>query len=471
MSSCGLYGRSVRSDLGDPATCAARTASSQVPRFTPHRLSGRIALLAALAFPVIGCRARNVTKATAAAASASASPSGRSLALAAVDGSTASLQQIREIQRHVRARPELDEGWLVLGRAWVRLARETRDPGYYLHAAECAKVLLERAPTHTGALNLEGLVELNQHDFAGAKRTAREILARDPHDVMAWGTLSDAELELGDFEAAVRAVDSMMREKPGLPSYTRTAYLRWLSGDEAGATGAIRLAIDAGDRKDPEPLAWTLVQAATFFWQRGDAAGADAGFDLALEVARDYPPALTGKARVALARGDAARAVELLRRAEGQSPTVETLWLLGDALSASGDKSGSERAFAAAEREGLRGDPRSLSLMDATRNVNLPRALELARAERSKRGDVYTEDALAWALYRNGDLPAARASSDRACRLGTRDAQLWFHRGAILLASGDAAQGRALLRRALAQNPHFDPTAAAEARRLLEMKP
>jgi tetratricopeptide (TPR) repeat protein len=371
----------------------------------------------------------------------------------------------------VRARPELEDGWLVLGRAWVRLARESRDAGYYLHAEECAKALLERAPSHAGGLNLLGLVELNRHDFASAKETAEQIVARDARDVLAWGTLSDAELELGDFEAAVGAAERMMREKPGLPAYTRTAYLRWLRGDVPGAVEAIRLAIDAGDPRDPEPLAWTLVQAALFFWHGGDVFGADAGFDMALQVSSDYPAALTGKARVALARGDAASAVELLRRAERQSPGVETLWLLGDALAAAGDRSGSERALAAAERAGLRGDPRALSLMDATRNQNLPRALELARAERKKRADIYTEDALAWALYRSGDLAAAKASSERACRLGTRDAQLWFHRGAILLASGAASEGRALLRQALALNPHFDPTGAAEARRLLETQP
>jgi hypothetical protein len=55
---------------------------------------------------------------------------------------------------------------------------------------------------------------------------------------------------------------------------------------------------------------------------------------------------------------------------------------------------------------------------------------------------------------------------ERASALGTRDARILFHAGAIRMAAGDAA-GRRLVESALATNPHFDETGAAEARRLL----
>jgi tetratricopeptide (TPR) repeat protein len=360
----------------------------------------------------------------------------------------------------------------LLGQAWVRRARESSDPGYYLHAEACANVVLQRSPQNLAARNLLGLVELNQHAFARARATAEGVVASDPHDPTAWGVLSDAALELGDFDAAVTAVGRMLHEKPNLPAYSRTAYLRWLSGDDAGARAAIRLAIDAGlDPSDPEPLAWVLVQAAELFFQRGDYAGAGAGFEQALEVVASYPPALVGRARVLLAAGDAAAAIPLLRRAREQSPLVETSFLLGQALELAGDASGAERAFGAAEREGLRGDRRALALMDATLGRRLERALELARDERQRRGDIYTEDVLAWALYRNGRFAEARQSIERARRLGTRDARLLFHHGAILLATDDAAAGRALIRGALALNPKFEPRSALEATRLLEAAP
>jgi tetratricopeptide (TPR) repeat protein len=394
------------------------------------------------------------------------------LALAEVAGRTPTERRIRELQRRLRVQPTWEDGYLLLGRAWVRKAREAADPGFYLHAEACAKVLLERSAEHAGALNLRGIVRLNQHEFRAAKELAESVLRRDAEDVMAWGTLSDAELELGNFDAAVSAVDRMLGIKPGLPAYSRSSYLRFLRGDTNGALQAIRLAIDAGlDPADAEPLAWTLVQAARLFWHRGDYAGADAGYEQALAVAPDYAPALVERGRVALALGNPARAVELLRRAERKSPQVDTLWLLGDALREAGDQRAATDAYARAEREGLRGDRRALSLMDSTRNVNVKRALELARAEHALRRDVYTEDALAWALHRNGEVAAARASSERATRLGTPDALLLFHRGAILLASGQTQEGRAWLEKALRQNPKFDRDGAREAAALLGKAP
>lgn len=402
-----------------------------------------------------------------AAATSPAATDRMALALAAVRGAGRTEQRVLALERRVRAQPASDDGLILLGQAWVRLARESSDPGYYLHAAACADLVRERSPASAAAANLRGLVLLNQHSFAEAKTAAEAILAREPRDATAWGTLSDAALELGEFDTAASAVTHMLEQKPGLPSYSRAAYLRFLHGDERGAIEGMRLAIDSGDPADPEPLAWVLVQTAALFFLRGDYAGADAGFTQALELEPGYPPALVGRARVLLTAGDPARAAALLEQAFRVSPLVETGALLVQARARAGDRAGAERAYAAAEREGLRGDPRSLSVMDSTLGRHPERALELARKERAARGDVYTDDALAWALYRNGRFELARESIERARRLGTRDARLLFHHGAVLLALGQKAAGRALVREALALSPHFEPDAADEAERLL----
>jgi len=57
--------------------------------------------------------------------------------------------------------------------------------------------------------------------------------------------------------------------------------------------------------------------------------------------------------------------------------------------------------------------------------------------------------------------------SERANRLGTQDARLLFHAGAIRIAAGDDRAGRRLVRQALDLNPHFDWAGAAEAQALL----
>jgi tetratricopeptide (TPR) repeat protein len=392
----------------------------------------------------------------------------RRLAFAPTDGQAPVDKRLVDLVKVARLQPRKLETWILLGRAWVWKARESSDPGYYLNAKACADLALDLSPGNSLALGLRALVLLNDHEFAEARALAQSLVDADPADPMAWGSLSDALFELGDLERADRAAQTMMDLKPSLPAYTRASYFQWLAGDVRGAVESARLAIDAGgDRDNAEPRAWSLVQAAMLFWHVGDYDGADAGFEQALAVIRDYPPALVGRGRVAMAHGDASWAVDFFRRAHERSPLVETAWLLGDALEAKGDETGAGAIFARAERDGTRTDRRTLSLLYSTRDEKPHEALRLAEEERATRGDPYTDDALAWALYRNGRYDEARTAIDRARRYGTNDARLLFHQGAIYVASGDRAKGRKLVARALAQNPKFDRRGEAEARKLL----
>lgn len=393
----------------------------------------------------------------------------QSLALAPVEGQSPVDLEIARLEKSLRGRAGDAVSWVQLGRAWVRKARESTDPGFYLDADACARLALGQQPGFVPALDLRVLVMLNDHRFEDARALAQKIVDAHPEDPMGYGSLSDALLELGRYDEASAAVQAMVDLKPNLASYSRASYLAWLRGDADAALESSRLAIDSGgDRKDPEPRAWQLVQAATIFWQKGDYAGADAGFDLAMGKGMgDYPPALVGRARVALARGDGPRAAELLDRAYEHSPLVHTAWLLGDARAMAGDADGAARAYAIVEKEGARTDRRTLSLYYATKNVEPARALALAEEERKVRGGIYTEDAYAWALHRNGREAEARAAIDRATALGTPDAMLLFHAGAIRIAQHDIAAGKKLIAKALALNPKFDVTGADEARKLL----
>jgi len=395
----------------------------------------------------------------------------RRLALAPTKENGAADRRIAALVKLTAAHPGRAEIFAELGRAWIRKARETSDPGYFLNADACADLLLEGSPDDELALDLRAMVLLNDHKFREARDIAQSILKKDPEAVFAWGSLSDALLELGSLEEADRAAQRMMDLKPSLSSYSRVSYFQWLAGNTRAAVETVRLAIDAGGDPDhPEPRAWVLVQAAMLFWHGGDYAGADAGFRQALEVMSDYPPALVGRGRVAMAEGDAARAADYYDRARRASPLCETAWLLGEARELSGDAEGARRAFAQAEKEGNLSDRRTLSLMYSTRNARAGDALRLAEQERATRGDIYTEDALAWALYRNGRFADAMTAMGRARRYGTQDARLLFHDGAIERALGHTARATELLHAALRLNPKFDAAGAAEARALLEEK-
>jgi tetratricopeptide (TPR) repeat protein len=377
-------------------------------------------------------------------------------------------RDLRAAQDRARRRPMRADEWVAAGSQWVRTARRTADPGFYLNVDGCARVALQNEPAFSPALALRGLALMNDHRFEEARALAASALLRDPENPVALGAWSDALLELGRYDEAGAAAQRLMDVRPGMAAYTRGSYLRWLRGDTGRAKLLVRDALAGRDARDPEPAAWTFVEAAQIFWHEGDYAGADAVYAEALKWVSDYPAALVGRARVAIARGEPRSAVDALVRASRTRPLPETFWLMGDARAMQGDDAGAREAYARVVAEGRRGDRLTLALFYLAKNRDLEEADRLLRAERSGRGGVYMDDALAFLLYRQGRLAEARTASDRALRLGTPDARLLYHAGAIRLAVGDRAAGRSLLQRALRLNPGFDWTGAAEARALLQ---
>jgi tetratricopeptide (TPR) repeat protein len=434
------------------------------------------ACLAAILVTSLGCNkteppAKAIERTTTAAEPTAADESAkadRALALAPTNGTAPVDSALASLQRSITKNPGKVDFWVMLGRTWVKKARESSDPGYYAHADACARIALAIDPVNRAAIDLQAMVLLNDHKFEEARRVAESVTQARPDDPMAYGTLSDALLELGRFDEAARATQTMVDLKPNLPSYSRASYLAWLQGDSVAAKKYVRLAMDAGgDTRNPEPLAWVLVQAAMIFYGEGDYAGADAGFDRALGTVADFPPALVGKGRIAMAQGDAHAAASLFERAYRASPLAETAWLLGDARAAAGDEQGSQDAYAHVLKEGKQTDSRTLALFLATKNRDADLALKAAEADRATRGDVYSDDAYAWALYRKGRVDQAEQAITHALRLGTKDARLLYHAGAIRIAAGDAKHGRQLVKEALALNPHFDWTGAKEATALV----
>ena len=392
----------------------------------------------------------------------------RQLALQEVTGDSALDKRLAQLESAVKSNPQKLDSWILLGRAWVQKARQASDSGYYRNANACADIALDLKPDSSLALNLKGMVLMNDHRFKEARALAEKILARDSDDVMALGTLADALLELGDIEAALEATQRMVDLKPNLPSYARASYLRWLQGDNRAAVQIIRHAIDAGgDSKDREPLAWVLVEAAKLFHHQGDYAGAIAGYDQALTVFPDYAPAMAWKARALLSLDRAEEARVLAAKSYQEYALAETAWLWGDAAAAVGNQEEAAAAYEKVVKLGRQGEKRALALFWSTRNEETAQAIELAKQELASRGDVYTWDAYAWALYRAGRIDEAKEAIAKATRFGTQDARLMFHQGAILVAAGDAAQGKKKIGAALEMDPRFDLTGAAEARRML----
>src|SRR5438552_3276537 len=167
------------------------------------------------------------------------------------------------------------------------------------------------------------------------------------------------------------------------------------------------------------------------------------------------------------------RAAGLYRRAVARVPQPDLVAALGDVHDAAGDADQAERQYALVEYMGevaaAAGTTygRQLALFYADHDRRPEEALRLARLEAAGRGDIYTDDTLAWACYGNGRFAEAARAAHRALRLGTEDAMLHYHAGAIAAALGRDRIAARHLRRALALNPHFDLRQAPRARAAL----
>ncbi len=247
--------------------------------------------------------------------------------------------------------------------------------------------------------------------------------------------LADVASGVAPEVAAEAVTEKLMDLKPGLAAYTRASHLRWLRGDVDGARNVARLAIESAP--PGEAAAFALCDAADMFFHLGDVDGAAEGYRMALQRLGDYPRALLGQARVALAQDKPAEALAPLGRALEVSPSAEAAWLLGDAHSLLKDAKAAQEAYARVEVLG-RSDARTLAHYLAQSNQKLDHAWMLMERELKGRGDIHTLDVAAWVLHRQGKHKEALEHITRARRLGTREPRLQFHEGAIRLGLGDA---------------------------------
>lgn len=143
-------------------------------------------------------------------------------------------------------------------------------------------------------------------------------------------------------------------------------------------------------------------------------------------------------------------------------PAPDLVAALGDVHAAAGQPADAEAAYALVEYMGRVAAAtgttygRQLALFYADHDRRFGEALRLAREDAATRGGVYTDDTLAWALYKNGRLAEAARASHRALRLGTLDAMLDYHSGLVAAALHHDRRAARHLRRALARNPYFD---------------
>ncbi len=385
---------------------------------------------------------------------------------------TASDRQILAAQDEIARAPHTSSGYNLLCAAYLKKARETGDFAFNAKAEAALNRSLELTASEDNydALKLKSALLLAYHRFGEALDLARRARDMRPQDPVNYGAITDALVELGDYQGAFEAAQTMMDLRPGTPSYSRVSYLRGLQGDTEGAIEAMRAAAEA--TADPETAAWCRVHLGDELMNAGQRVAAEREFDSALAIFPNYHLAFAGKARARLAAGDADAAIEFYRQAQERVPLPETAIALGDLYTNLGRAEEAKKQYDLVEfiertGAGAGAYSRQLALFYADHDVKLDEALAIALRERAARADIYTSDALAWCLYKKGDLAGAKRSIDEALRLGTRDARIHYHAGMIEQALGNRRDAAKHLLLALKINPSFDILQAGVARQTL----
>jgi Tfp pilus assembly protein PilF len=378
-------------------------------------------------------------------------------------------QSVAEARKAIVEKPTQYAGFNLLAAALIRRAQETSDTAYLAHAEDAVKKSMELAPHNFEAGKVRASILLAEHEFPAALAAAKELNKRVPDDVMVYGLLTDANIELGNYNDAETSAQWMLNLRPGnLPALIRAARLRELFGDAEGAYELMELAYQSTPPTETDERAGILTQMGHLRFVSGNPDAAEKLLSQALTTSPGHPAASLNLAQLRIAQKRYQDAVLLLQRYQA-APRPGNLYELSEALHLAGRGGEAKKAFAEFETSALLesgrkdNDNRDLVFYYADHARQPAKALKLAEQEFAWRHDVYTLDAYAWALHVNSQDMEARKQIETALAVGIRDANLFLHAGAIALKSGD----RASAERYLTQSAELNSEDSARTRKML----
>jgi tetratricopeptide (TPR) repeat protein len=393
-------------------------------------------------------------------------------AIPALAGNSETDKALAATLAKVRQSPRAAVAWVNLGDALAQVLRDSANPKYYDFAEMAYRHALQLHPRSVDAMTGMAWVSGGRHVFDQSIEWANQAVALDAGNAAARGILGDAALELGDYDNAFEEYQKMMDLRPDLSSWSRSAYLLWLTGNRSKAMWLMEKAIKAG-APYAENTAWCRAKLAMMLFQDGAFVPATQVLEPALAAASHNTHVLLAAGDIAAARHDFPTAMRYYQTVLETGPNHEALVALGDLHAVQGEKAEAEKYYAQVEAlhaahlaSGVH-DHMLMAKFYADHNRNLVEALRLAEQRKLTR-NVLEADILAWTYFKNGDLPRAREAMRRALRQHTPAAEMHYHAGMIAAASGDRGGAQKELGQALSLNPKFSLLQAPLALQKLE---
>ncbi len=393
-----------------------------------------------------------------------------------IDDSRAPLSEVaQQFRSRVAAQPDDPFTATTLASTLLELARATADLAVYAEAEAIIDEALAVAPESIDAQLVKAQTEAARHDFSSAADRANRVLDQDPTDNRALAIRADASFELGDIDRATSDFKALHAQSPSAASASRLSRLAQLTGDPATAIEHAVLALELAQEIPlrPNGAAFYWFQLGSVLWGIGDIDAAADALDRALSIDPGHPGATELMATVRTAQGRSDEAKDIYRSLLADGGAADLHGQLAVLLQLDGDQQGADEQL----QQGRTLGRETMGTFPAERrhlagffvDVEPALALELAEQDLETRQDIYAYDTLAWALLANDRAEEADDAMRSALVLGTIDAELYFHAGAIAAEVGDEARAAAFLSAALETNPRFDPVDAPRAAELLDM--
>ncbi len=365
---------------------------------------------------------------------------------------------------------------LRLAALYIQEARITGNHVYYDKAAmKYVNDVLKQDPNNFDALVYKSLLYMSQHHFSDGLNVAHQAQQINPYNAYIYGLLVDGNVETGQYDSAVSFADKMVSVRPDLTSYSRVSYLREIFGDYPGAIDAMKRAAEAGGQGD-EYTEWTRSQLAGLYEKTGNYKTADSLYHVSLGMRPDYPYALTGLARVAMASNDYNKAIELYEKADSVVTDNAVKEEMSDAYRRAGDAkkadailtdvvAGLNKDAEAGAKDSSIGHYADRELAyDYLKLGDKDKALEHAMTEWNRRPEnIDVNETVAWVYYNRGDYAKASQYIKTALKTHSKNPVLLSRAALIFYKAGDKGLAKSTLAQTSLSNPYIEYSLKKEA--------
>jgi len=365
------------------------------------------------------------------------------LAAAAVPHSAFIDERIAAAQAKIKTSPAEPSGYSDLAFALERRARETEDPAYREQAEAAVATALKLDPKHFEARKARVILRLEQERYADALEEATALNRQVPDDNLMYGLLCDANLALGNYDAAEANAQRMLdMRQVNAPGLQRAARVREAIGFPDGAADFWTSSFRLTSTGDSEERAYVSTQLARVARERGRLDEAERNCLQALALEPDYPAAVLELARIQLDQGKASSAVETVKKRLSEGENLSARYWLAIALQAEGKVKESEDAGSTFTRLARQSASKAenanvLLIRYLAAHGQAAEAVSVGRQAIAVRRDIELRDAYAWALLQAGQPKEAEVQIAAALKPGVKNAEYFYRAGMIAKSNGD----------------------------------